>query len=275
MTRDILMICRDWDHIDPRGAAPGYALVVGGSLRPEFLLDAYRRGYFPLPSPGNDQAEINRVLYQAEVEAGRTLVMETDQPLGPFATTWWNPETRPVVINGHLHVSRSLGQELRNRCTWTTTADEAFGQVVFECGRERRERWLTDELVDSLHVLHQSGWAHSIEVWDDEKLVGGLFGIGIGGVFSIDSTFHRASNAGKVTFADLQDRLADSSVSIIDLQWPQHYLSSIGAQVIEQSEYLSMLRQGAGPLTMAVGRKMARRLGKRRQSGAAMGGDLQ
>ena len=114
----------------------------------------------------------------------------------PYWVAWWSPDPRPVIGVGHVHLGRNVRKRLR-RDAPATSADAAFGQVAEECRAGREPRWLTDPLLETLTVLHGQGWAHSIEVWQDDELVGGAIGIGIGGVISGDSLFGRQPGRGR------------------------------------------------------------------------------
>jgi|GEM_PF-5596637 len=161
----------DAEHADEDGV-----VGVGADLDPSTLVDAYRRGIFPWPHPG--------------------------VPL-----PWFSPDPRGVIALDGLHVPRRLRSRLRT-CGWTTTVDVAFDEVIAACA-DRPEQvgtWITTELRRAYVRLHRLGWAHSIEVWSAGELVGGLYGVQVGGVFTGESMFHRVDDASKVALIDTVDR---------------------------------------------------------------------
>ena len=145
----------------------------------------------------------------------------------------------------HVHIGRNVRRQLRSGPEWATTANHAFHRVAEECRGCREPRWLTDTLLESLLDLHQMGWAHSVEVWEGDDLVGGAFGIGIGGTFSGDSMFNRRPNAARVAVADLATRCAQAGGAAIDAQWDSPFLRSLGADPMPRARYLSMLATGS------------------------------
>jgi len=153
------------------------------------VLGAYRKGIVPLPASGDYFATLNEFRYSGEVATG-TIAIVGDAGGDPYSVAWWSPDPRPVIGVGRVHLGRNVRKRLRHDAL-TTSADAAFGRVVEACRAGREPRWLTDQLVDTLTELHGQGWAHSIEVWRDDDLVGGAMGIGIGGVISGDSLFGR------------------------------------------------------------------------------------
>ena len=155
---------------------------VGADLAPGTLLDAYRRGLFPM-----------------RLHAG-----------GPIG--WWSPDPRGVIPLDGLHVSRSLRRSCRR---YRVTVDQAFDDVVRGCADPSRPHgWIDDEFARAYAELHRLGWAHSIEVWDaDDALVGGLYGVAIGGLFAAESKFHRATDASKVAVVGLVDVLRDDGAT--------------------------------------------------------------
>ncbi|MBB5867086.1 leucyl/phenylalanyl-tRNA--protein transferase [Allocatelliglobosispora scoriae] len=241
-----------WESVDLTGATADLPVAVGGSVAPHRLLEAYRHGAFPYPSSGDYAAEVNRALYGDHVEDG---VITAFPGTDPYAVTWWNPPQRPVIPAGGLHLSRNLRRDLRNRHPWTTTCDHAFTEVVQECRRHRSSRWLTDELCDSLLALYDAGWAHSVEVWHGDELIGGLFGTGMGRVHGVDSAFTRVPDAGKVAFADLAARLPGEA--LIDVQVTSDYTTALGARPIDRADYLAALRDVDLPLIPAMGVRFA------------------
>jgi leucyl/phenylalanyl-tRNA--protein transferase len=229
-----------WRGIDLSAAPPAEPVAFGGELTPPELLDAYRCGVFPLPADGPGGALINRTLHEIDVMSGRIGLLPGRAD--PFDLAWHCPDPMPVLRVGGVHLSRTLRGQLRNRYSgWRTTANYCFAEVVDACARGRTPAWLTDELVSGLHGLHTAGWAHSIEVWDGDTLIGGLFGVGTGAVFSGDSMFHTVPDASKVAVADLADRLAATPVRLIGVQVLSPHVVAAGATTLDRARYLAAL----------------------------------
>lgn len=187
---------------------------VGGTLDPASVLTAYRLGIFPMGLG----------------EGG-------SPPMG-----WWCPTWRGVLVPGRVHISRSLRRSMRR---FTVTVDRAFPEVVAACADPGREGyWITDDVAIAYLELHALGWAHSIEVRDEAgTLVGGLYGLAIGGLFAGESMFHRATDASKTALVHL-DRLvrADNDPRrIIDVQWRTPHLGSMGIEEVHRREYRARL----------------------------------
>ncbi len=157
-------------------------------------------------------------------------------PLG-----WWSPDPRGVLPPGGFHASRSLH---RSRRQVTVTVDTAFAQVVAGCADPAREgRWITAEVAEAYAALHRLGWAHSIEVWSGEDLVGGLYGLAVGGLFAGESMFHRRTDASKVAVWALAERwFADGDDRrLVDVQWRTPHLASLGVVEWSRARYLRAL----------------------------------
>jgi leucyl/phenylalanyl-tRNA--protein transferase len=203
-----------WSFPPVERASPDGLLGVGGDLEPATLLDAYTRGIFPMPIP----------------ELG--------------SVGWWSPDPRGVLPLESFHVSRTLRRSIRR---FRTTLDIAFDQVIAGCADPARPYgWISPEIVSAYTRLHKAGAAHSVEVWDEEgALVGGLYGVSIGGLFTAESKFHRATDASKVALARLVDILRDAAGSsqamLLDVQWSTPHLTSLGAIEIGRGEYLRRL----------------------------------
>lgn len=198
---------------------------VGADLEPGTLLAAYRSGVFPMGiGPG-----------------GR----------GPLA--WWSPDPRGVLLPGGLKVSKSLRRSLRR---FTVSVDRDFSGVVAGCADPSRDgRWITGPVARAYRELHEAGWAHSIEVWSGEELVGGLYGVSIGGLFAGESMFHRSTDASKVALVALVDVVfADHDPRrLIDTQWSTPHLASLGVVDVPQSDYLRRLAGALeAPLPVAL-----------------------
>ncbi|WP_270889092.1 leucyl/phenylalanyl-tRNA--protein transferase [Pedococcus sp. 5OH_020] len=199
---------------DLSGIAEGEDLVaVGGDLRAGTLLEAYRSGLFPMGLG----------------EHGR-------RPMG-----WWSPDPRGVLLPGGVHVSRSLRRSLRR---FELRVDTAFDEVVQACADPARQgRWITPEIMDAYGELHALGWAHSIETWQDGQLVGGLYGVVVGGLFAGESMFHRVTDASKAAVVAMAGYVfADGNPRrLVDVQWATDHLRTLGVVSIPRSDYLRRL----------------------------------
>ena len=188
---------------------------AGADLEPATILAAYRAGAFPMG-------------------LGR-------HGAGPMG--WWSPDPRGVLRPEDLRVSRSL----RRSCArLQVTVDTAFDAVVRGCADPDREgRWITRPVTRAYTRLHALGWAHSVEVWSGDQLVGGLYGIAIGGLFAGESMFHRVTDASKVALVALRELItADGDPRrIIDVQWVTPHLASLGVREVPRAAYLGLLRE--------------------------------
>ncbi len=200
-----------WALPDPDDADEDGVVGVGADLSPPTLVDAYRRGIFPWPHPG--------------------------VPL-----PWFSPDPRGVLDPAQPHCARSLRRTLR-RCGWHTTVDAAFDEVVAACADQRGAAgtWITGSMARAYGRLHELGWAHSIEVWDGGRLVGGLYGVQVGGVFTGESKFHRVTDASKVAMLDLADRFLAAGGRLLDVQLTTDHLRSLGALDVPRPRFLSIL----------------------------------
>ncbi|WP_298188981.1 leucyl/phenylalanyl-tRNA--protein transferase [uncultured Pseudomonas sp.] len=191
---------------------PNGLLAAGGDLQPERLIQAYRHGCFPWFQDG--------------------------QPI-----LWWSPDPRTVLLPDKLHTSRSLAKALRQE-RYRVTLDQAFSEVIRACAGPRSyaiETWITSPMQDAYLELHKRGVAHSVEVWRDQELVGGLYGLAMGQLFFGESMFSRADNASKVGFVTLVERLKSWGFVLIDCQMPTEHLLSLGAQSISRAEFAHYL----------------------------------
>jgi leucyl/phenylalanyl-tRNA--protein transferase len=183
---------------------------IGADLEPGTLLAAYRTGLFPMR-------------------------LGKDGPIG-----WWSPDPRGIIPLDGLRVSRSL----RRSCQKVeTTVDRAFQDVMRGCADRRRPGgWIDESFVEAYTRLHELGWAHSVESWNDEgELAGGVYGIAIGGLFAAESMFHRETDAGKVALVALVDWLRGRGAKLLDVQWVTPHLESLGAVAVSRSRYLELL----------------------------------
>ncbi|GAB77646.1 leucyl/phenylalanyl-tRNA--protein transferase [Austwickia chelonae] len=219
-----------WDLASAR-PTPGDDLVaVGADLEAGTILQAYRNGLFPM-GLGDDGEE----------------------PMG-----WWSPDPRGVLEPSALKVSRSLSRSLRK---FDLTWDAAFDRVVEECADPTRPGfWITPQIRAAYGDLHELGWAHSVEVWSHDELVGGLYGVAVGGLFAGESMFHRATDASKAALVGLVEVIrADADPRrIIDVQWHTEHLGSLGVQEFSRTDYLARLHRAlsAPHLTLARGSRI-------------------
>lgn len=207
------------------GRRDGDLVASGGDLEPSTLLAAYRRGLFPMPAR-LDSEEI----------------------------CWWSPVQRGILPLDGLRVSRSLRTSVRR---YELRVDSAFDDVVAACADPNRDsRWINDAVVRGYGRLHDLGWAHSVETWHEGRLVGGLYGVAIGGLFAGESMFSHATDASKVALVHLVALLSDehSGRRLLDTQWRTPHLASLGVVEIPRAEYLRRLEDALEvPLPAAFG----------------------
>jgi len=195
---------------------PNGLLAAGGDLSPQRLLDAYAHGIFPW--------------------------FNEEDPI-----LWWSPDPRMVLFPGELHVSRSLRRVMRSGI-FTVTLDRKFEAVMEGCAEPRADQdgtWITSEMMRAYCRLAELGHAHSIEVWEDGQLAGGLYGVAIGRVFFGESMFSRRSNASKVALAELTAQLARWGFALIDCQMSTSHLASLGAREIPRALFSRLIAEGA------------------------------
>ena len=206
--------------VDPEGMG---IVAIGGDLAPETLISAYAQGLFPW--------------------------FNDDEPIA-----WWCPEPRCVIVPSDYQPSKSLCKQA-NRSRWQLTLNQAFDDVIHACSLPRSDgngvndklsegdhTWIHAEMIEAYSELHAQGFAHSIEVWDDKgALVGGLYGLKIGGIYFGESMFHRASNASKLAFWGLMRLCEQSNVALVDCQLPNEHLMSLGATTLPRAAFLTQL----------------------------------
>lgn len=195
-------------------ASPEGLLAIGGDLRPERLLEAYRHGIFPW--------------------------YEEDQPI-----LWWSPDPRAVLFPDKLHVPRSLEKTIR-RGYFTVTLDTCFRDVMIECAGPRTQypeggTWITPAMIEAYTRLHDLGHAHSIETWQEGNLVGGLYGVAIGGAFFGESMFSKTTDASKVALVLLIRQLRAWRFQIFDCQQASPHVMRLGAEEIPRRAFLNHL----------------------------------
>jgi leucyl/phenylalanyl-tRNA--protein transferase len=193
---------------DPRTTDAEGFVAHGGDLEPATLIAAYRRGIFPWPFDGHE-------------------------------LLWWSPDPRAVIPVDAPRVSRRLARTLR-RGAFRVTINAAFDEVVAACAA-REETWITPGIRRAYIRLHALGWAHSVEVWEEGALAGGLYGLAIGGLFAAESMFHRATDASKIAMVALVQHARCVGVTLIDAQVPSAHITSMGALTLPRAEYLALL----------------------------------
>jgi leucyl/phenylalanyl-tRNA--protein transferase len=186
-------------------------IAVGGDLEPATLVNAYRRGIFP---------------------------MEVTALQG--ALGWWSPDPRGIVPLDRLRVTRSMRQSAKR---FEVRIDTCFADVMRACGDPSREDgWITHEFIAAYTTLHRLGWAHSVEVFDREgQLAGGLYGVRINGLFAGESMFHARRDASKVALMALVQLMRGSGMTLLDVQWCTEHLASLGAIEVARAQYLTLL----------------------------------
>jgi leucyl/phenylalanyl-tRNA--protein transferase len=211
------------DYFPPAEDADPEGLVgFGGELSPAWLLDAYRHGIFPWP------------------------ITDFEAPLA-----WWSPDPRALIEFDRFHVSRRLRRTCRS-ARFEVTRDVDFVGVIRGCAMapsRLNQTWLTPEMIDAYTRLHKLGYAHSVEVWFQQELAGGVYGVGIGGVFSAESKFYRVRDASKVALVHLVEHLRACGYTLLDIQQLTPHTARFGAATIPRVEYLKRL---AGVVDMPV-----------------------
>ncbi|AWG24073.1 leucyl/phenylalanyl-tRNA--protein transferase [Flavobacterium kingsejongi] len=190
-------------------------LAIGGDLTSERLKLAYRSGIFPW--------------------------FEDDEPI-----MWWAPDPRMVLFPNELIVSKSM-RNILNRNTFRVTFNQNFREVIANCKQITRDgqrgTWITNDMVEAYCRLHEEGIAQSVEVWQDDKIVGGLYGIDMGHVFCGESMFSKVSNASKVAFIALVDHLKKNKYQLLDCQVYNDHLASLGAREIDRTDFMALLKK--------------------------------
>jgi leucyl/phenylalanyl-tRNA--protein transferase len=158
---------------------------------------------------------------------------------------WWSPDPRAIIPLEGLRVSRSLRRSLQR---YEVRRDTAFDDVVAACAEESRPgRWITPAIAAAYHRLHELGWAHSVEAWtSDGRLVGGLYGLAVGGLFAGESMFHCETDASKVALVHLVEHLRAGGAVLLDVQWSTPHLASLGVVEVPRAEYLARLADAVG-----------------------------
>lgn len=200
---------------DPNTALddPDGLLAVGGNLQPDTLLSAYYNGIFPW--------------------------YNKDDPI-----LWWSPSTRCVIDPLDLHISKSLQKLLRQQ-RFTISFDQAFEQVINACAQRdsKTDTWINSDMISAYIALNKLGVAHSVEVWQGSRLVGGAYGVAIGAVFCGESMFSKESNASKVALVHLSQYLSGLGFQLIDCQLASSHLLTMGAKSLKRPKFLQILQK--------------------------------
>ena len=196
---------------NPSLADPDGLLAVGGNLEPETLLSAYQQGIFPW--------------------------FDEDTPI-----LWWSPDPRAILEFDNLYVSKRLARTIRTN-KFQVTFNQDFDAVVQGCTyRPEEGTWITPEVANAYGEFHRSGHAHSVEVWQQGVLVGGLYGVAIGGLFAGESMFSTVSDASKIALVALVSRLKEKGYQLFDLQIINEHTSTMGATEIPRDDYLAKVK---------------------------------
>ena len=201
-------------------------IALGGDLAPSTIISAYRRGLFPMVIDASDPAPL----------------------LG-----WWSPDPRGILPLDRLRVTPSLRRSARR---FEVRVDTCFAAVMRACAAPTRENgWITEDFINAYTTLHDMGWAHSVEVFDrDGQLAGGLYGLRVGRLFAGESMFFRQRDASKVALMALVERMRESGLTLLDVQWCTDHLESLGAIPVSRTRYLSLLHEAleSGPTETGV-----------------------
>jgi leucyl/phenylalanyl-tRNA--protein transferase len=212
----------DLKGVSPEKTPEGL-VALGGDFSPENLMEAYRKGIFPWPisPPGSAESEHDELL-----------------------NTWFSPSPRAILDFGRLHIPRSLKQA-QKRAPYTFTLNKNFRAVMTECSQVPRPgqggTWITEEILDAYCELHEAGFAHSVEAWEGDLLVGGLYGVNVDGAFAGESMFHLKPNASKLALLFLIEHLQSRDLAWMDIQMLTPHLVQLGAHEISRDDYLEKL----------------------------------
>ncbi len=206
---------------DPRQAPGDAPLAVGGDLKRATLIEAYTQGIFPWYGP--------------------------ESPI-----LWWSPDPRCVLVPSQFHLPHGLARRLDE--PWEVTADHAFREVIEACASSPRPgqhgTWLTSEMRDAYTSLHRFGYAHSIEVWRDGAIIGGLYGVALGGAFFGESMFYREPDASKIALVSLIHYLRAEDYALIDCQQHTAHLARFGAETWPRDRFLDVLKEAVNKPTV-------------------------
>jgi leucyl/phenylalanyl-tRNA--protein transferase len=198
---------------DPETSNKEGLLLVGGELTPQRVLEAYSQGIFPWYTP--------------------------ESPV-----LWWSPDPRLILIPNEFKLTRSLKKSLKK--PYRLTIDTVFHQVILacaNCSNRANNTWIIEDMIQTYTQLHTMGYAHSFELWQEEQLVGGLYGISLGRAFFGESMFHTLTDTSKIVFYHLCQKLIAWNFNFIDCQLPTHHLQSLGAKIISRKAFLKLLKK--------------------------------
>ena len=199
---------------DPRRSDDEGLVAIGGDLSVARLRAAYASGIFPWYNDG-------------------------------FPVLWWSPNPRAILPADELHVSRSLERRLRRK-DYVLTWNLAFSEVILACGQGRKGgTWIVPEMRLAYQQLHHEGFAHSVEVWQENRLVGGLYGVQSGALFAAESMFHRITDASKIAVVAASRSLHRAGIRLFDVQFATSHLRSLGVKEISRSDYLARAAEAA------------------------------
>jgi leucyl/phenylalanyl-tRNA--protein transferase len=204
----------EYEFPDIEQASPEGLVAVGGDLKPSTLLEAYSKGIFPWFS------QYDPIL-------------------------WWSLNPRMVLFTNEVHISKSLQRVIRSG-KFSVSFDNQFEAVIKSCSRsenEEDERWITDEMIEAYIRLHKLGFAHSVEVSMNDKLVGGLYGVSLGRIFFGESMFFRVPDASKVALTALTEKLGSFDINVIDCQQETDHMRRMGARPVPRSEFKKLLTE--------------------------------
>ncbi|MBT4761750.1 MAG: leucyl/phenylalanyl-tRNA--protein transferase [Bdellovibrionaceae bacterium] len=200
---------------DPKAAYDQGLLAVSREINTEMLFESYSFGIFPWPHEG-------------------------------YENLWFCPDERGVLLFKELKFSKTLKKLLRQN-TFRITFNESFNQVIDECAVAKRKEqdgtWITDDILTTYKIFHKMGYAHSVECWQNEELVGGMYGVYVAGVFSGESMFFKTTGASKVALLSMIELLQKNGQTWMDIQMVTPFVESIGGKYVEKSEYLEMLAE--------------------------------
>ncbi len=205
------LFCANFPSVNDALNDPNGLLAAGGALSTDLLLKAYQQGIFPWFNEGEN-------------------------------ILWWSPNPRCVLVPAEIKISRSLAKKLRNN-PFTIRYDQAFAQVLQGCANARAETWITHEMQQAYLELFVAGYAHSVECWHGERLVGGLYGLAMGALFFGESMFSDETDASKVALVHLAKRLASKAFTLIDCQVHSAHLQSLGAKLITRAAFIQTVQQ--------------------------------
>jgi leucyl/phenylalanyl-tRNA--protein transferase len=194
------------------------------ALTTELLISAYANGYFPMPHP------------------------ETEE------ICWFHPDPRAVIPLDSFHVSRTLLRTMKRK-NFRVSVDEDFEGVIDACA-DRKETWINEEIRSAFVALYREGHGHSVEVWEDDRLVGGTYGIAIRGAFFAESMFHKETDASKVALLGLVNHMKARGMTLLEVQFLTPHLASLGAVEISSDDYMERLRMALKRIVSFKERKL-------------------